>query len=159
MVALSIHTYANVGPNIWLRSAYIHGTSIVTDTRHRQFNFLISPYEFSQPPEYYVETCTSFYVFSGLRWLTRWVRYWTPNKPHHYSSTYHRPTPPPWQHYLRHTIGNKCTSWLGMICPVRREPVPFLNAAKMLISSCLHTAAIDGRIDRSKYVVMIHKLT
>jgi hypothetical protein len=36
MVALSIHTYANVGPNIWLRSAYICRTSIVTsDTRHQ----------------------------------------------------------------------------------------------------------------------------
>jgi hypothetical protein len=27
-------------------------------------------YEFSQPPGSYVETCTSFYVFSGPRWLT-----------------------------------------------------------------------------------------
>jgi hypothetical protein len=43
MVALSIHMYANVGPNIWLRSAYIRRTSIVTldtgqetpDTGHR----------------------------------------------------------------------------------------------------------------------------
>jgi hypothetical protein len=55
----------------------------------------LADYKFSQPPEYYVETCTSFYVFSGLRWLTRWVGYWTPTKPHHYLSTYHRPTPPP----------------------------------------------------------------
>jgi hypothetical protein len=40
MVALSIHTYANVGPNTWLRSVYISRTSIVTsDTGHRHFNF------------------------------------------------------------------------------------------------------------------------
>ncbi len=31
----------NVGPNIWLRSVNIHRTSIVTDTRHQQFNCLI----------------------------------------------------------------------------------------------------------------------
>jgi hypothetical protein len=42
MVALSIPTYANVGPNTWLRSVYIRRTSIVTsDTGHRHFNFLI----------------------------------------------------------------------------------------------------------------------
>ncbi len=36
MVALSIHTYANVGPNIWLCSSYIRRTSIVTlDNRQR----------------------------------------------------------------------------------------------------------------------------
>jgi hypothetical protein len=59
MVALSIHTYANVGPNIWLRSAYIQRTSIVTpdtrhwtpDTGHRHFNFLI---HLTIMPEYIV---------------------------------------------------------------------------------------------------------
>ncbi len=36
MVVLSIHTYANEGPNIWLHSAYKRRTSIVTpDTGHR----------------------------------------------------------------------------------------------------------------------------
>jgi hypothetical protein len=60
----------------------------------------LADYKFRQPPEYYVETCTCFYVFSGLRWLTRWVGYWTPTKPHHNSSTYHCLTPPPWHHYL-----------------------------------------------------------
>ncbi len=30
-------------------------------------------YKFSQPPGSYVETCTSFYVFSGPRWLTSLV--------------------------------------------------------------------------------------
>jgi len=38
-------------------------------------------------------------------------------------------------------------------------PVPFLNTAKLLILSCLRTAAINAIIDQSKYVVMIHKLT
>ncbi len=111
-------------------------------------------YEFSQPPEYYIETCTSFYVCSGLRWLTRWVGYWTPTKPHHYSSAYHRLTPPPWHHYLRHTIGNERTSWLGTIHPVRREPVPFLNAAKLLILSCLRTATIDPRMGNDTQINM-----
>ena len=44
-------------------------------------------YEFSQPPEYYIETCTSFYVFPGPRWLTGWVGYWTPTRSHHRSTT------------------------------------------------------------------------
>ncbi len=46
-------------------------------------------YEFSQPTESYVETCTSFYMFSGLRLLTGWVGYWTPTQPHHRSSASH----------------------------------------------------------------------
>ncbi len=32
-------------------------------------------YEFSQPPGSYVETCTSFYIFSGPRWLADRIGY------------------------------------------------------------------------------------
>ena len=53
-------------------------------------------YKFSLPPGLYVETCTSFYVFSGPRWLTDRIRYWTPTRSHHRSSTSrHRMLPPP----------------------------------------------------------------
>ena len=44
-------------------------------------------YEFSQPPGSYVETCTSFYILSGPRWLTNRIRYWTSTRSHHHSST------------------------------------------------------------------------
>jgi hypothetical protein len=35
-------------------------------------------YEFCLPLGSYVDTCTSFYVFSGPRWLVGWIGYWTP---------------------------------------------------------------------------------
>jgi hypothetical protein len=35
------------------------------------------------PFEPNVETCTSFYVFSGLKWLVNRVGYWTPNHLYH----------------------------------------------------------------------------
>jgi len=38
-----------------------------------------SIYKFSLPPGLYVETCTSFYVLPGPRWLTSWVGNWTPH--------------------------------------------------------------------------------
>ena len=46
----------------------------------------LTRYEFSQPPESYVATDTSFYVISGLRWLTSRVEYWTPARSHHRST-------------------------------------------------------------------------
>ncbi len=113
----------------------------------------------SQPPESYVETCTSFYVFSGLRWLTGWIGYWTPTKMHHRSSASHRPTPPPRHHYLRHTISNDIVSWFGAICPLWRAPVPFLNTVKSLILLRRCPVAIDARINCLKHVVMIQKVT
>ncbi len=47
-------------------------------------------YEFSQPPRSYVETCTSFYVFSGPRWLTNRIGYWSPTRSHHRLTTSRR---------------------------------------------------------------------
>jgi hypothetical protein len=90
-------------------------------------------YKFSQFPQSYVETCTSFYVFSGLRWLTGWVGYSTPTQSPRYLSASHRPTPPPRHHYLQHTIGIECTSWFGAVCHLWRASVPFLNKVKLLI--------------------------
>jgi hypothetical protein len=110
-------------------------------------------YEFSQPTGSNVETCTSFYVFSGFRWLTCWVGYWTPTQPHHHLSAFYRWMPTPWHHCLQHTIGSKCTSWFGAICPLWRAPVPFLNAPKLLILSCQRTDTIDARINQLKHVV------
>ncbi len=52
-------------------------------------------YNFSQPPESYVETCTSFYVISGIRWLTCCVGYWTPTQSHRHLSASCCWTPPP----------------------------------------------------------------
>jgi hypothetical protein len=53
-------------------------------------------YEFSPPFGSYVETCTSFYVFSGPKKLSSWVCYWTPTQLHHRLSTSHcwMPLPP-----------------------------------------------------------------
>ncbi len=124
---------------------------------HRHGFFV--PYESSQPPESYVETCTSLYVFSGLRWLTGWVCYWTPTKPHHRLSTSHCPTPPPRHHHLQHTIGNDSVSWFGAIRPLWQAPVPFLNAAKLLISLRQCPVTINAHITRLKHVVMIQKVT
>ncbi len=115
-------------------------------------------YKFSQPPESYIETCTSFYVFSGLRWLTGWVGYWTPTQSHHHSSASHRPTPPPRHHYLWHTIGNNSMSWFGAICLLWRAPVPFLHDAKLIILSCQCMVVIDARINQSKRIVTIQKV-
>jgi hypothetical protein len=95
---------------------------------------MLSSYEFSQPPESYKKTCTSFYVFLGLRWLTGLVGYWTPTQLHHLLSASHCRTPPPQHHYLLHTIGKECTSWFGAIRPLWWAPVSFLNNAKLLIS-------------------------
>jgi hypothetical protein len=96
-------------------------------------SYVVLRYKFSQPIESYVEICTSFYVFLGLRWLTGWVGYWTPTQLHHHLSASHHRTPPPQHYYLRHTIGNKCTSWFGVIRPLWQASVPFLNDAKSLI--------------------------
>jgi hypothetical protein len=38
-------------------------------------NLRFSEYEFSLPFGSYVETCTSFYVFSGPKWLSSRVEY------------------------------------------------------------------------------------
>ena len=115
-------------------------------------------YEFSHPTESNIETCTSFYVFSGLRWLTGRVGYWTPTQPHHRSSASCHWMPLPRHHYLWHTIWNECTSWFSAIRVVRQEPVPFLNNTKLLLSSCWCTVAIDDPIDWLKHVIMIQKV-
>jgi hypothetical protein len=52
-------------------------------------------YKFIQPFGSYVETCTSFYIFSGPKKLSGWVCYWTPTQPHHRWSTSHCWTPSP----------------------------------------------------------------
>jgi hypothetical protein len=56
-------------------------------------------YKFSLPLGSYIETCTSFYVFSGPRWLVGWIGYWTPIKlPYCSSASHHwmpRPAPAP----------------------------------------------------------------
>jgi hypothetical protein len=57
-------------------------------------------YKFSQPPEFYVETCTNFFMFSVLRVLTGWVGHWTPTQRHHRLSASHCQMPPPRHHYL-----------------------------------------------------------
>jgi hypothetical protein len=57
-------------------------------------------YKFKLPVGSYRETCTSFYVFLGPKKLSGWVGYWTLTQLHHFLSASHRPTPPPWQHYL-----------------------------------------------------------
>jgi hypothetical protein len=46
----------------------------------------VNKYEFSQPPEPYVATDTSFYVISGLEWLNSRVGYWTSARSHHRST-------------------------------------------------------------------------
>jgi hypothetical protein len=55
-------------------------------------------HKFSLPLGSYVETCTSFYIFSGLRWLVGWIGYWTPIKLPHCLSASHCWTPPPPHH-------------------------------------------------------------
>ncbi len=117
-------------------------------------------YEFSQPPGSYVETCTSFYLFSGPRWLTSWVGYWTPPK-----RTIVHPFPivqcshPGTITFLRHTTGNDNVTWFGAIHLVRQAPVPFLNNAKLLILLCWCPVAIKACINCLKHVVMIQKVT
>ncbi len=86
---------------------------------YKKMFIIMQNYEFSQPPRSYVETCTSFYVFSGLRWLIGWVGYWTPTQPHHRLSAFYHPTPSPRHHYLQHTIGNDTVPWFGAIFLVR----------------------------------------
>ncbi len=88
-------------------------------------------YKFSQPPGSYVQTCTSFYIFSGPNRLSGWVGYWTPTQLHHHLPPSHHPMPPPRHHYLWHTIGNSCVSWFGAFRPARQARVPFLNDAKL----------------------------
>jgi hypothetical protein len=61
---------------------------------HHSLNLTII-YEFKLPFGSYVETCTSFYVFSGPKQLSSWVGYWTPTQLHHHLSASHHPTPPP----------------------------------------------------------------
>ncbi len=45
--------------------------------------------------ESYIETRINFYKFSGLKWLTIWVGYWTPNQSHSFSYASFFWTPPP----------------------------------------------------------------
>ena len=75
------------------------GPPIGTSQRGSQFaKFTIWGYEFSLPFGSYVETCTSFYVFSGPKWPSSRVGYWTPTLPPSCSSASHRRTPPPPHH-------------------------------------------------------------
>ena len=64
--------------------------SVPSFSKRRQSRVLCVVYEFSQPPESYVETCTSFYVFPGPKWLTGRVEYWTPARSHHRSTASHQ---------------------------------------------------------------------
>ena len=73
--------------------------------------------KFILPFEPYVETCTSFYVFSGLKWLDGRVGYWTPSHLHCRSSASHHWSPP--YHKPQHTIGNECASRYGAISPYK----------------------------------------
>ncbi len=52
----------------------------------------------SLPLGSYVETCSSFYVFSGPRWLVGWIGYWTPIKLPCRLSGFHCWTPLPPHH-------------------------------------------------------------
>jgi hypothetical protein len=76
------------------------------------------PHEFSLPFGSYVETCTSFYQFSGPTWLAGWIGYCAPTEFPPHLSTFNCWTPLPWHHYSQHTIGNECMSRFGAICSV-----------------------------------------
>jgi hypothetical protein len=93
----------------------------------------VENYKFSQPFESYVETCTSFYVFFWMQMADRLGRLLDP-----YPTALlfvHFPlldTPDP-ASLPSILISNNCMSWFGAICPLWQAPVPFLNAAKLLI--------------------------
>ncbi len=59
---------------------------------------------------------------------------------------------------LTSTIGNECTSRFGLICPLWRALVPFLNVAKLLILLRLCLVATDASIDQIKHTEVIPKV-
>ncbi len=87
-------------------------------------------YKFSLPFGSYIETCTSFYVFSRPTWLADWIGYWTPIKLPRCLSASHCWTPPPLHHSLSTLSAMSVHLGLAQICPLWQALVPFLNDAK-----------------------------